>query len=145
MKPTSVVVLLFVSGGSIAQKLLRGGQSLAMMEIVKGLTGGVGRGKASEGLHVIGESFKVQPEIINCDDPMSALAAIVFRSWASGSGALAGVPGVPTGSSTNCSMGAAPRMAPCPNRKNGARVPYRFPPSDTAYFKSSMQRLIPLL
>ncbi len=81
----AVAALVYLGGRYLSrQTLLRGREPLAVSEIVSGLPEAVRRDEASEMLQVIGKSFRVQPEILRLDDPMSVLMAM--DSWTLGHG-----------------------------------------------------------
>jgi hypothetical protein len=80
-----VAVLVLAAGRYLSrQRLVRGRQPRAVTEIVNDLPDAIGRNEASEVLQVIGQSFRVRPEILRLDDPMSSLTAI--DSWTLGHG-----------------------------------------------------------
>ena len=72
-----LAVFVCIAGRYLSRwNLQRGRQPMPVAEIVSGLPQTVGRDEASEILQVIGKSFRLKPEILRLDDPISALTAI---------------------------------------------------------------------
>lgn len=80
----SIGALACLVGYRMSRRKLRGRQPVPISEIVNGLPESLRRDEASELLQVIGKSFRLQPEILRLDDPISTLTSA--DSWRLGEG-----------------------------------------------------------